>query len=629
MPKILRILKGLPLMLLAAALLLGSAWTPPAAAAAAGEPDVRLILGDTSLSPGEAASVPVKIVAARGVSSYNVQIEYDPARIQVTGITPIYGNADPALGASDPKGYFTSRIDSKEGTVRAAWLDTSAGSAAEHPLAGEQVLFIVEVKAVGPVGGTALKLPAGNSEELLFAGSAFGENALPDILSVLVTGGNVSVISASRDNGPAATPKPAAVKVYLNGQEQPSYAEASSKADGSRTVTQIKVDNTKALELIEQENQSRLTLALENSSADRVVGVLNGTLVKAMEGKGAEVEVKTAFASYVLPAKMIRIDKVAEQLKAADSLSDIAISVAMEEADAASASKAGAAAGKQGVALAATPVEFTVAAEYGGQRVNIDQFSGYVERSIAVPAGVDASKITTAAVLSKDGVLKHIPTRIVRETDGSYTAIINSMSNSLYTLIWNEASLTDLAKHWSRADVSDLASRMIVQGDVQGRFQPNRRISRAEFAAVLMRGLGLYNGESDGKSAALPKDVPSASWYAATVRSAQAYGLVSGYADGSFQPAASISRAEAAAILNRAAALRGGVQEQAGAANVLKAYRDGGRVGAWAQQAVASAVNAGWIKGSGGELKPNADLTRAEAAAMIRRLLVQNELINS
>ncbi|SEU00809.1 S-layer homology domain-containing protein [Paenibacillus sp. NFR01] len=604
-------------------------WTggvPPIAAAESAGPAVKLTIGDVSLSTGSISTVPVKVTAVQGIYSYNLQLNFDPARLEVSGLSSVYGNTDKDAGLADPKGYFSSNIDNKEGWLRVAWIDTSAGGETEHPILGDRELFVIHVKAKGATGDTGFTLASGDPEQLLFAGVNFGADAAAEALQTAVTGGAVTVIPARSDDS-GKLPSLSDVKVYLGGKEQPSYASASSDAVNGRTVTTIKVDNDKALAQIGQQGQTRLTLALNSSLADKVVGKLNGTLVKAMESGKAEVEVKTPFASYVLPAPMIQIDEVAKKLGAENALSAITIDISLNEADADAAAAAQKAAQMQTASLVSAPVEFKVSAEYNGHQVAIDRFNNYVERSIAIPEGTDPGRITTAVVMGEDGSLKHIPTRVVQGSDGSYSAVVNSMSNSVYAVIYSAKSFADTEKHWSRADVADLASRLVIQGASANRFEPDRSISRAEFVTVLLRGLGLYG--STQSTASLPTDVSASAWYAGGVQTAESRGLIGGYADGSFKPGASISRAEAMVVLNRAAALLGQSRTPADPQAVLSAFGDAGKVGAWAKEAVAAAVGQGWIKGSGGELKPGATLTRAEAAAMIRRLLIQADLINS
>uniref|UniRef100_UPI003B8A7822 S-layer homology domain-containing protein n=1 Tax=Cohnella rhizosphaerae TaxID=1457232 RepID=UPI003B8A7822 len=60
----------------------------------------------------------------------------------------------------------------------------------------------------------------------------------------------------------------------------------------------------------------------------------------------------------------------------------------------------------------------------------------------------------------------------------------------------------------------------------------------------------------------------------------------------------------------------------------LGAFADAGGIGSWARDAVASVVDAGLAQGADGKLNPGAGITRAETAAMVRRLLAKAGYIN-
>jgi len=111
-------------------------------------------------------------------------------------------------------------------------------------------------------------------------------------------------------------------------------------------------------------------------------------------------------------------------------------------------------------------------------------------------------------------------------------------------------------------------------------------------------------------------------WARERIALAHQRGIINGYEDGAFRPEARISRAEAAAILVRAAAALGvGLPEPA-----APPYTDWAAVPAWSRTAVAQAYAAGLMRGRPGDrFAPGAALSRAEAAAALSRLLERLE----
>ncbi|MMZ60782.1 Endo-1,4-beta-xylanase A precursor [compost metagenome] len=269
-------------------------------------------------------------------------------------------------------------------------------------------------------------------------------------------------------------------------------------------------------------------------------------------------------------------------------------------------------------------MEFNVTATYDGEKVTVNQFNSYVERTISLPANIDPGRITTGILLESDGSVRHVPTKITL-VNGTYHAQINSLTNSAYSVIYNPQTFADVANHWSKTEVNDMGSRMIVSGVSNNTFEPDRSITRAEFAAVVVRALGLKPGEGSNSFS----DVSDSDWYADVVKTASSYSLIGGYEDGTFRPQERITRQEAMALIARAMKVTGlDSQVPAGAVQQLSSYTDAAQVASWAKEAAAASIHTGLVTGRGSNtIAPQQSITRAETAAILRRLLQQSGLI--
>ncbi|MNE19225.1 Endo-1,4-beta-xylanase A precursor [compost metagenome] len=275
--------------------------------------------------------------------------------------------------------------------------------------------------------------------------------------------------------------------------------------------------------------------------------------------------------------------------------------------------------------LVVPPLNFSVRASYGDVTVEVTNFNAYVKRTLAIPDGVDPNKITTGVVVDPDGTVRHVPTKIER-IDGKYYATINSLTNSTYALISNPVAFKDAAGHWAEEAVNEMGSRLVVSGIGNDQYNPNQAITRAEFAAIIVRAMGL---EAD-RGATPFSDVRSSDWYSGAVQTALAYELISGYEDGTFRPQQQITRVQAMVMIARAMELTGlSDQLPAQDANeVLQSYDDAKQVSVWARDSVADVLQAGIITGrSSSQLAPQAFISRAEVAVIVQRLLQQSELI--
>lgn len=98
---------------------------------------------------------------------------------------------------------------------------------------------------------------------------------------------------------------------------------------------------------------------------------------------------------------------------------------------------------------------------------------------------------------------------------------------------------------WHNKAVSTMAKLGIVKGRRADRFDPNASITRAEFAAICAR----FNTKPVENSGSF-SDI-SGHWAENEIERAAAFGWISGYPDGTFRPDARITRAEAMTMINR------------------------------------------------------------------------------
>jgi hypothetical protein len=166
---------------------------------------------------------------------------------------------------------------------------------------------------------------------------------------------------------------------------------------------------------------------------------------------------------------------------------------------------------------------------------------------------------------------------------------------------------TDIAGHWAEGDIARLAREGLTAGVGDGRFMPDRPVSRAEFLAMLLRAL-------NAKAPAAAPD-PSFSdirghWAEGTVSAGAALGIVSGYPDGRFGPDDPVNRQQMAAMLASAFGFTGGGLE----------FTDAAEIGDWARGSVAALRAGGVIDGyPDGRFGPRGSASRAEACAALLR----------
>jgi hypothetical protein len=174
--------------------------------------------------------------------------------------------------------------------------------------------------------------------------------------------------------------------------------------------------------------------------------------------------------------------------------------------------------------------------------------------------------------------------------------------------------------YWAKEPIELLATLGIIGGYQNGTFQPDRLINRAELTALLVRAKNPGTPEAVDTSFS---DVPRKHWASYFIKLGADSGLVTGYKNGTFQPAKSLNRAEGVTILSRFAELKLPEELTEGPFPDVPGRH-------WAAKAVTAARSAGMLVFlTDKPFEPNKELTRAEAADILSKTAFAVQKINN
>ncbi|MDF2663879.1 MAG: hypothetical protein K0Q94_6670, partial [Paenibacillus sp.] len=389
--------------------------------------------------------------------------------------------------------------------------------------------------------------------------------------------------------------------------------------------TVVQVDPARLDEHLKTKNE-KLSVQVPNEGDVSLKG-LTADKVKAITDNGSILEVGNLLAIYPVPGGQLDLNQIASHYNN-PALADIDVGVEISRAPEALSDSARKAAAAEGYEMLVDAVELELTFSHKGQTVDPGLLNGYAPRYIALPEGFDPNRITTGVVVNSDGTIFHVPT-VVTKINDRYFAMINDLrSSGTYSVIWNPQDFDDVRNHWSKDAVNDIAARLDLQGTGNNTFSPNRNVNRSEFAAIVAAGMGLMRQNVD---AALFGDVARAAWYHDAVKIASDFGIVEGYEDGLFRGGQEITREQGIAMIARAFSLVQSNQPmtQAQIDTALAPYGDADNISFWAKEVVARMIAAGIVEGGSGQLlNPQDSMTRAETAALMRRLLQHTGLID-
>ncbi len=429
------------------------------------------------------------------------------------------------------------------------------------------------------------------------------------------------------------TPPQVPAVVIVNGKTENAGTETNTSESGKSIVTigvNKEIIDRKINEAINTNpsgTNNLIQIPVVDTKADVVRVELTGDMIKKLEDNTFDVAIKRDNVEYLIPAEEFTISSVAKDLGISqDALKDIKLEVKITKLDDSVVAKFNEVAKANGAELIFPPVEFEIIAKTTRNdgttdNVKISRFSNYVERIMEVPGGVDPSKITTGIVFNPDGTYSHVPTEVFQKY-GKWYARLSSLTNSNYSVVWNPVTVRSVEKHWSKDAVNDMASRLVIFNPES--FNPNKAITRADFAEYIVRALGLYRVGSVHENKF--KDVNKTDDRTLAILIANEYGIVTGYPDGTFRSNQQITREEAMTMYSRAMKVTKlvGVDQ-----NRYQNYTDYNQVGNWATAYVKEVLSAHVFNGTAAtKISPKTNLTYAEAAQAIKNLLVESNLIN-
>ena len=169
------------------------------------------------------------------------------------------------------------------------------------------------------------------------------------------------------------------------------------------------------------------------------------------------------------------------------------------------------------------------------------------------------------------------------------------------------------AAAWYAQAVSAAVDNGLLKGTDQGKLNPEGNLTRAEMAAIVDRAFGAYVKGDITRFT----DVPKGAWYHDEIAMAYHMGTYEGTGASTMSPENTITRQEVLTILARALQLDEGRYE----GTDLSKFSDAGQVASWAMPSVRAMVGAGYVQGRPEGLAPTASITRAEFAQLFYNII--------
>lgn len=174
----------------------------------------------------------------------------------------------------------------------------------------------------------------------------------------------------------------------------------------------------------------------------------------------------------------------------------------------------------------------------------------------------------------------------------------------------------DISESIFKTEIEEIAKRAVINGRSQGEFAPEAKMTRAEYAAIVVRAMGLSGGSCSFD------DVKESDWFFESVGTAYANGIINGVSETEFAPQGTIVREEAALMCARAVALSKDTSlNDAAIRDALSVFDDYTKISSWAREGMAYCAENGILRTDLMEINPREEISRGEVAYMIYNLM--------
>ncbi|QFS48261.1 Ca2+-binding protein [Nostoc sphaeroides CCNUC1] len=174
------------------------------------------------------------------------------------------------------------------------------------------------------------------------------------------------------------------------------------------------------------------------------------------------------------------------------------------------------------------------------------------------------------------------------------------------------------SNYWAAQFIQQLSGRGVIAGFPDGSFRPEEAVTRAQFAAMVNKAFQ----KPAQRQAINFADVPSNYWASSAIQQAYTIGFLSGYPGNRFEPNQAIPRQQVLVSLANGLGYSSGGNNE----STLRYFNDASKIASYARSPIAAAtekqivVNYPNVK----SLNPTATATRAQVAAFIYQALVSS-----
>ncbi|MBW7453012.1 S-layer homology domain-containing protein [Paenibacillus sepulcri] len=576
------------------------------------------------VSAPEVKNQAVKLVLRDSAEVQNAKAEYDGegkqlkvtwkdpddivfSKVKITVDTP--ANIEPVIVDKGVQSFVLGGLNSGDSySLRISALNGN-GSASEG--------IVLSNKVASPVTGIVIKADGDGTSIMSYQGtlqltaevtpsyasdpsvtwsvSGMGGSASISETGLLTAAGDGDVlVKAAANDGSGVVGE---LKIAISGQNTsipyyPAPPVSTPGTDGKESQQSF------SKEELAHVQDGKVKLELKDGKTEAVLPINAGELLA-----GNALEVQASGVTLTIPAAVIQ--KLAGQLEGQSDKAQIIVRMNPEEKGQVDS----------GYKLGGSSYNLElVLVDQDGKESKLASLTEQAEIVLSYPSDLDEALLGVYTFNETTGKWDYVGGDIDITND---TAAVKVSHLGTYAVMQYDKTFIDVpSKHWVYRSLQILSAKHLINGVSDTQFKPSALTTRAEFAALLVRAIGL---DATGSSTAFA-DVTASDWFAADVAAAFDAGLIQGLSDTEFAPNATITREQMAVLIVRAYEYKNGKKQMD--ASSLADFKDHNQVSSWAEADISKALELELMRGqSAANFAPKSNTTRAEAAQALLNLI--------
>lgn len=262
----------------------------------------------------------------------------------------------------------------------------------------------------------------------------------------------------------------------------PEELMALQSDPASGAITTAEVNREQVLSELATRNDLHNLLAYVPIQTGGLSLKIHGSILERLLARSqqAELRVQTGIGTWKIP--VAKLQTIAKSSTVA--LGDSVLHVGLEQTEA-----------NRPTSLETIPVKFSLhlASSNKVMPVSLEETAPYLSLNLPLDSTLNANIKTLAGVrIDGQNTYHPVPTLFEQNADGVLTATFKYQGTGTFAVLKNQLLFPDIVdSYYAKSSIESLSSKRIINGFEDGSFRPTETVTRAQFAVMLVKALGL------------------------------------------------------------------------------------------------------------------------------------------